>query len=63
MIVMIDNYDSFTYNIVQEMGKIGARMDVFRNDSITVKELKEIKPVALIRSQVPGTPTKEVISI
>lgn len=63
MIVMIDNYDSFTYNLVQEMGKLGARMAVYRNDTITVDELKSFKPRALIISPGPCTPDKAGISV
>ena len=63
MIVMIDNYDSFTYNLVQEMGKLGARMEVFRNDTITVDELKSLDLRALIISPGPCTPDKAGISV
>ncbi len=63
MIVMIDNYDSFTYNLVQEMGKLGAQMDVYRNDVITVDELQELNPSALIISPGPCTPNKAGISV
>lgn len=50
MIVMIDNYDSFTYNLVQEMGKLGAEMVVHRNDQITLDELVDLNPSCLIVS-------------
>ncbi|MCJ8330890.1 MAG: aminodeoxychorismate/anthranilate synthase component II [Lentisphaeria bacterium] len=63
MIIMIDNYDSFTYNLVQEMGKLGAEMDVFRNDKITVDELAEKNPTALIISPGPCSPDQAGISV
>ena len=63
MIVMIDNYDSFTYNLVQEMGKLGAAMEVFRNDAITITQLLEMNPSALIVSPGPCTPSDAGISI
>ncbi len=63
MIVMIDNYDSFTYNLVQEMGKLGAAIEVYRNDTISISELEELKPKAIIISPGPCTPTEAGISI
>jgi len=63
MIVMIDNYDSFTYNLVQEMGKMGATMDVVRNDTLSVDELIAMQPTALIVSPGPCTPTEAGISV
>jgi len=63
MIVMIDNYDSFTYNLVQELGKLGATMDVFRNDQITVAELERRRPTALIVSPGPCSPAEAGISV
>jgi anthranilate synthase/aminodeoxychorismate synthase-like glutamine amidotransferase len=63
MIVMIDNYDSFTYNLVQEMGKLGASMAVYRNDTITLAELEALNPSALIVSPGPCTPNEAGISV
>ncbi|MFT5127596.1 MAG: anthranilate synthase component 2 [Rhodothermales bacterium] len=63
MIVMIDNYDSFTYNLVQEMGKLGASMAVHRNDKITLAELEALNPSALIVSPGPCTPAQAGISV
>lgn len=63
MIVMIDNYDSFTYNLVQEMGKLGATMAVHRNDQISLDELIDLKPSALIVSPGPCTPNEAGISV
>jgi anthranilate synthase component 2 len=62
-IIMIDNYDSFTYNLVQEMGKLGAEMTVHRNDKITLAELEAAAPTALIISPGPCTPSQAGISI
>ncbi|MGB2982325.1 MAG: aminodeoxychorismate/anthranilate synthase component II [Candidatus Bipolaricaulia bacterium] len=56
MIVVIDNYDSFTYNLVQYFGELGASLRVFRNDAITVAEIEELKPDAIILSPGPGRP-------
>jgi anthranilate synthase/aminodeoxychorismate synthase-like glutamine amidotransferase len=63
MIVMIDNYDSFTYNLVQEMGKLGASMAVHRNDKISLEALEALKPSALIVSPGPCTPNEAGISV
>jgi anthranilate synthase component II len=63
VIVMIDNYDSFTFNLVQEMGKMGAEMRVFRNDCVSVPELEALQPSALILSPGPCTPSEAGISI
>lgn len=60
---MIDNYDSFTYNIVQYIGKLGADVNVFRNDTITLDEIEELKPEALIISPGPRTPREAGISV
>jgi para-aminobenzoate synthetase component II len=62
MLVMIDNYDSFTYNIVQELGQLGVTARVFRNDAITVEELLALKPERLVISPGPGTPDGAGIS-
>ncbi len=63
MIIIIDNYDSFTYNLYQELGMIGADVKVFRNDQITVAEIEELKPTHLIISPGPCTPNEAGISI
>ena len=63
MILMIDNYDSFTYNLVQEMGKLGAAMDVVRNDCETIEQLQARQPTAIIISPGPCTPAEAGISI
>ena len=56
MICMIDNYDSFTFNIVQQVRELGADFRVFRNDKITVEELEALHPDALLLSPGPGRP-------
>ena len=56
MILVIDNYDSFTYNIVQELGELGARLTVYRNDKITVDEIRALAPERIVISPGPGFP-------
>ena len=63
MIVMIDNYDSFTYNLVQELGKLGAELTVYRNDQISVAAIEQQRPAALIVSPGPCTPSEAGISM
>ena len=60
---MIDNYDSFTYNVVQYLAELGADVRVFRNDEITVKELKELSPDHLVISPGPCDPDQAGISM
>ncbi len=60
---MIDNYDSFTYNLVQYFGELGAEVKVARNDEITVKEIEALAPEFLVVSPGPCTPDKAGISI
>ncbi|MBP2639258.1 MAG: glutamine amidotransferase of anthranilate synthase [Firmicutes bacterium] len=62
MIAVIDNYDSFTYNLVQYLGELGAELSVYRNDCITVEALKERKPSHILISPGPGTPQQAGIS-
>ncbi len=66
MILLIDNYDSFTYNLVQYIGELGAVLKVFRNDKITLNRIKKLKPESIVISPGPGRPddagiSKEVI--
>ncbi len=63
MIVLIDNYDSFTYNLVQVMATIGADIQVFRNDAITVEAVEALKPEAVVVSPGPCTPKEAGISV
>jgi anthranilate synthase/aminodeoxychorismate synthase-like glutamine amidotransferase len=62
-VLVIDNYDSFTYNLVQHLGELGAEPDVVRNDRATVDELLERRPDRLVVSPGPCTPTEAGISI
>jgi anthranilate synthase component 2 len=63
MYVLIDNYDSFTYNLVQYLGELGADVDVRRNDTVSVDEVIWMQPQAVIISPGPGVPTKSGICI
>jgi anthranilate synthase/aminodeoxychorismate synthase-like glutamine amidotransferase len=63
MLLVIDNYDSFTYNLVQYLGELGADMKVFRNDEITVDEIDELGPERILISPGPGTPEDAGISL
>ena len=62
-IIMIDNYDSFTYNLVQYLGELGAEIDIFRNDKITIEEIEKIKPEKIVISPGPGKPQNAGISV
>ena len=62
MILVIDNYDSFTYNLVQYLGELGAKLLVFRNDEITLEDIKKKKPERIIISPGPGRPEDAGIS-
>lgn len=63
MLLMIDNYDSFTYNLVQYFGELGQTVEVRRNDEITVQEIKKLAPEFLVISPGPCTPNEAGISI
>lgn len=63
MLLVIDNYDSFTYNLVQYLGELGAAMEVRRNDAITLEEIAHLKPKGIIISPGPGTPEDGGISL
>ena len=56
MILVIDNYDSFTYNLVQYLGELGEDLRVYRNNKITVEEIERLKPTRIVISPGPGTP-------
>jgi len=62
MILMIDNYDSFTYNLVQYLGELGQVVKVFRNDALTLQEIKKINPSKIVISPGPGRPEDAGIS-
>jgi anthranilate synthase/aminodeoxychorismate synthase-like glutamine amidotransferase len=63
MILMIDNYDSFTFNIVQYLGELGANVSVKRNDKITLDEIDKLNPEKIVISPGPCTPNEAGISI
>ena len=63
MLLMIDNYDSFTYNLVQYLGELGAQVEVFRNDQITLPEIDALAPSHIVISPGPCTPREAGISV
>ena len=63
MILMIDNYDSFTYNLVQMMRALGAEVQVVRNDAIDVAGIAALKPEALVFSPGPGNPDSAGVTL
>ena len=63
MILMIDNYDSFTYNLVQYLGELGAEVVTVRNDAVTVDQVREMKPEGIVISPGPCTPNEAGISL
>jgi len=63
MLLIIDNYDSFTYNLVQYFGELKAKMKIFRNDAITVAEVKKLRPERIVISPGPGGPESAGISV
>ncbi|RKQ83493.1 anthranilate synthase component II [Brockia lithotrophica] len=63
MVLVIDNYDSFTYNLVQYFGALGAEVRVFRNDAITLEEAEHLAPRYLVISPGPGTPNEAGVSL
>lgn len=63
MLLMIDNYDSFTYNVVQYFGELGADVQVYRNDEITIEQIEALAPDQLVISPGPCTPNEAGISV
>ncbi len=63
MILVIDNYDSFTYNLVQYLGELGEELDVRRNDAVTVAEIEENLPRSIVISPGPGTPDEAGVTL
>ena len=63
MLLMIDNYDSFTYNLVQYFGELGQDVNVYRNDEISVSEIENLKPQYIVISPGPCTPNEAGISL
>jgi anthranilate synthase/aminodeoxychorismate synthase-like glutamine amidotransferase len=63
MLLMIDNYDSFTYNLVQYLGELGQDLRVYRNNKVTIPELEKMRPERIVISPGPGTPRDAGISV
>lgn len=63
MLLMIDNYDSFTFNVYQYLGELGQQVEVFRNDEITVQEIEQLDPEMIVISPGPCTPNEAGISM
>ena len=63
MIFVLDNYDSFTYNLVQYLGELGAEVEVYRNDELTVEEVEALKPERILLSPGPCTPSEAGIQV
>ena len=63
MLLMIDNYDSFTYNLVQYLGELGERVAVYRNDQITLNDIDALSPSHIVISPGPCTPNEAGISV
>ena len=62
MILMIDNYDSFTYNLVQYLGELGQAVEVYRNDALSIDDIKKLNPAKIVISPGPGRPEDAGIS-
>ena len=63
MVIVIDNYDSFTYNLVQYLGELGVELEIYRNDQITVNQVSKRKPKHIVISPGPCTPNEAGISV
>src|SRR3970040_757687 len=63
MLLMIDNYDSFTYNLVQYLGELGEEVSVYRNDTVTLDDIASMKPAHVVISPGPCTPSEAGISV
>lgn len=63
MLLMIDNYDSFTFNLVQYFGELGADVEVLRNDAVTIEQISEMQPDHLVISPGPCTPNEAGVSV
>ena len=63
MVLVLDNYDSFTYNLVQYLGELGAKLEVRRNDAVTVDEVEKMRPERIVISPGPCTPGEAGISV
>ena len=63
MLLMIDNYDSFTYNLVQYFGELGEDVRVYRNNKISVQQIEALKPKRIVVSPGPCTPNEAGVSV
>jgi anthranilate synthase/aminodeoxychorismate synthase-like glutamine amidotransferase len=63
MVFVLDNYDSFTYNLVQYLGELGAKVEVYRNDELTVEQVEALKPERILLSPGPCTPSEAGILV
>jgi len=63
MLLMIDNYDSFTYNVVQYLGELGADVQIYRNDEISIADIEKLAPKKIVISPGPCTPNKAGVSL
>lgn len=63
MILMLDNYDSFTFNLVQYLRQLGARIDVYRNDALSISDIESLNPKGIVISPGPGRPESAGISV
>jgi len=63
MVLVLDNYDSFTYNLVQYLGELGAKVEVYRNDELTVEQVEALKPERILLSPGPCTPSEAGILV
>ena len=63
MLLMIDNYDSFTYNLVQYLGELGEQVRTVRNDAVTIDEIEALEPARIVISPGPGVPDEAGISL
>jgi anthranilate synthase component II len=63
MLLLIDNYDSFTFNLAQHLGELGAELEVRRNDQVTVEEIRRLKPAGIVISPGPCTPDQAGVSL
>jgi anthranilate synthase component 2 len=63
MLLILDNYDSFTFNLVQYFGELGADVKVYRNDEVTLEEIKVLSPAKIVISPGPGTPDEAGLSM
>jgi anthranilate synthase component II len=63
MLLMIDNYDSFTYNLVQYLGELGADVRVYRNDALSVEQIAALRPAQIVISPGPCTPAEAGVSV